>query len=194
VAPGRGSREGRGGRGGRDGRGPRDGRGSRERRDSGGEAREREFAETVVKVFRSATVVKGGRRFSFSALVVVGDGKGRVGVGYGKANEVPPSVEKAMKAARASLRHVHLLGDTVPHPVEGRYGSARVLLRPAGAGTGVIAGASARAVLEAAGVKNVLSKTFGSRNPKNVVKATFRALALLRSKAMVESLRGVTIE
>jgi small subunit ribosomal protein S5 len=188
----RGSREGRGGRGSRD---SRDSRGRRDRRDSANaEGREREFLETVVKVLRSSTVVKGGRRFSFAALVVVGDGKGRVGIGYGKANEVPPAVEKAMKVARVGLQRIHLVGDTIPHPVEGRYGSARILLRPAGAGTGVIAGASVRAVLEAVGVKNVLSKCFGSRNPKNVVKATMNALTLLRTKALVESLRGVTIE
>lgn len=153
-----------------------------------------DLTETVVKVFRTATVVKGGRRFSFAALVVVGDGQGRVGYGYGKANEVPPAVEKAIKEARETLRPISMAGDTIPHPIIGRFASSRVLLRPAGAGTGIIAGASVRAVVEAAGIKNVLSKTFGSRNPKNTVKATMNALERLRTKADVERLRGVTIE
>ncbi len=155
---------------------------------------DRELAETVVKVYRSATVVKGGRRFSFAALVVVGDGAGRVGIGYGKANEVPSAVDKALANARANLRTVSLVGDTIPHLVMGRYGAARVLLRPAAPGTGVIAGAGVRAVVEAAGVRNILSKVFGSRNLKNVVKATMRALEALRTRAQVERLRGVTIE
>jgi small subunit ribosomal protein S5 len=154
----------------------------------------RELLENVVKVFRCATVVRGGRRFSFSALVVVGDGNGRVGYGYGKANEVPPAVEKALKIAREGLQKVSLAGDTVPHKVIGRFGSTRVLLRPAGAGTGIIAGAAARAVVEAVGIKNVLTKCFGSRNPKNIVKATMNALASLRGREEVERLRGVTIE
>jgi small subunit ribosomal protein S5 len=158
------------------------------------EPESRELVETVVKVLRCATVVKGGRRFSFAALVVVGDGHGRVGYGYGKANEVPPAVEKAMKVAHEGLVKISLRGDTVPHSIIGRFGSSRVLLRPAGPGTGVIAGAPVRAVVEAAGIKNVLSKIFGSRNPKNVVKATMNALKRLRNKADVERLRGVTIE
>ncbi|MBL7222340.1 30S ribosomal protein S5 [bacterium] len=154
----------------------------------------RELTETVVKVWRNATVVKGGRRFSFAALVVVGDGQGRVGYGYGKANEVPPAVEKGIKEAHTALHRVSLVGDTIPHAITGCYGSARVLLRPAGPGTGVIAGASVRAVAEAAGIRNVLTKSYGSRNPKNVVKATMNALQRLRSKADVERLRGVPIE
>ena len=154
----------------------------------------RELTETVVKVYRSACVVKGGRRFSFAALVVVGDGKGRVGYGYGKANEVPPAVDKAMSAARVSLHRVCLKGDTLPHRVIGRFGSTKVLLRPAAPGTGVIAGAGVRAVVEAAGVKNILSKVFGARNLKNVVKATINAMCLVRSREEVERLRGVTIE
>lgn len=153
-----------------------------------------ELVENVVKIFRSSSVVKGGRRFSFAALVVVGDGRGRVGYGYGKANEVPNAVDKALSGARASLRNVALAGDTLPHAVTGRFGSTKVLLRPAAPGTGVIAGAGVRAVVEAAGVRNVLSKVFGSRNLKNVVKATMDALGQLRTRAEVERLRGVTIE
>ena len=154
----------------------------------------RELQETVVKVLRCATVVKGGRRFSFAALVVVGDGNGRVGCGYGKANEVPPAVEKGFKIAREELKRIFLDGGTIPHTVIGRFGSTRILLRPAGPGTGVIAGAGVRAVVEAAGIKNVLTKSYGSRNLKNVVKATMNALLSLRNKAEVERLRGVTIE
>jgi len=158
------------------------------------EEQERELVETVVKIYRCATVVRGGRRFSFSALVVVGDGAGRVGYGYGKANEVPPAVEKALTIAKRNMVTVPLSGSTVPHAVTGEFGSTRVLLRPAGPGTGVIAGAAVRAVVEAAGVKDVLTKVFGSRNMKNVVKATMDALGQLRSREQIERLRGVTIE
>jgi small subunit ribosomal protein S5 len=154
----------------------------------------RELIETVLKVYRSAAVVKGGRRFSFAALVVIGDGHGRVGFGYGKANEVPSAVDKAMADARATLRRVAVTGDTVPHKVIGTFGSTKVLLRPAAPGTGVIAGAGVRAIAEAAGIKNILSKVFGSRNLKNVVKATMDALTSLRTRADVERLRGVTLE
>jgi small subunit ribosomal protein S5 len=153
-----------------------------------------EFQETVVKVFRCATVVKGGRRFSFAALVVVGDGNGHVGVGYGKANEVPSAVEKALKSARDEIQTVHLSGSTIPHAVTGQFLSTRVLLRPAGPGAGIIAGSAVRAVAESAGVKDVLTKVFGSRNSKNVVKATMDALLQLRNRAEVERLRGVTLE
>ena len=153
-----------------------------------------DLTETVVKIYRCATVVKGGRRFSFSALVVVGDGAGRVGYGYGKANEVPPAVEKGIKIARESLKKIPLVGDTIPHTVTGRFGHSKVFLRPAGPGTGVIAGAPVRAVVQAAGIKNILTKIFGSRNMKNVVRATMTALESLRSKAEVERLRGVTID
>jgi len=153
----------------------------------------RELTETVVKIYRCATVVRGGRRFSFSALVVVGDGAGRVGYGYGKANEVPPAVEKALSIARKAMITVPLSGSTIPHAVMGRFGSSKVLLRPAGPGTGVIAGAAVRAVVEAAGIKDVLTKVFGSRNMKNVVKATMDALGQLRSREQIERLRGVTI-
>jgi len=158
-------------------------------RDTGGE-----LLENVVKIFRCAAVVKGGRRFSFAALVVVGDGNGRVGFGYGKANDVPGAVDKALTDARHRLTRVLLDGDTIPHKVVGRFESTRVLLRPAGQGTGVIAGAAVRAVVEAAGIGNVLTKVYGSRNAKNVVKATINALTSLRSKEEVERLRGVTIE
>ena len=161
-----------------------------EQRDSGSG---RELQETVVKVYRCSTVVRGGRRFSFAALVVVGDGSGRVGHGYGKANEVPPAVDKALSVARNNLIKAPLAGGTLPHAVMGRFGSARVYLRPAGPGTGIIAGAAVRAVVEAVGIKNILSKSLGSRNLKNVVKATINALTLLRSRAEVERLRGVTI-
>ena len=150
-----------------------------------------EFVENVVKVFRCATVVKGGRRFSFAALVVVGDSTGTVGWGYGKANDVPGAVEKGMKNARATMAKVLLSGDTIPHAVTGRFGHTRVLLRPAGPGTGVIAGAPVRAVVEAAGIRNVLTKSYGSRNAKNVVKATINGLLALRNREEVERLRGV---
>ena len=153
----------------------------------------RELEETVVNVYRCATVVKGGRRFSFAALVVVGDGSGRVGYGYGKANEVARAVEKGFKIAREGLKTIALAGGTIPHAITGRFGSARIFLRPAGPGTGVIAGAPARAVVEAAGIKNVLTKSYGSRNAKNVVKATMAALEGLRSREQVERLRGVTL-
>ena len=152
-----------------------------------------DLVENVVKVFRCAAVVKGGRRFSFAVLVVVGDGKGSVGHGYGKAKDVPGAVEKGIKDARDNLRKVYLDGDTIPHKVMGRFEATRVMLRPAGPGTGVIAGAAVRAVVEGVGIRNVLTKVFGSRNAKNVVKATMNALLALRDRAEVERLRGVTI-
>jgi len=155
---------------------------------------EKPLDDTVVKIYRSAKVVKGGRRFSFEALVVVGDRNGQVGVGYGKANEVPLSVEKGLKEAKKSLNEVPLVGRTIPHQVVGRAESTRVVLVPAGPGTGVIAGASARAVLELAGVQDVLTKVYNSTSPKNVVKATLNGLLKLRTKEMVESIRGVSIE
>ena len=151
------------------------------------------YEEQVVKIYRSSTVVKGGRRFHFSALVVVGDRAGRVGVGYGRANEVPAAVEKSMKDARKNVVSINLLGTTIPHQVIGRYGASKVVLVPAGEGTGVIAGAAVRAVLEYAGVHNVLTKTYGSAGAKNVVRATLAALEGLHSRQDVESLRGVTV-
>lgn len=152
-----------------------------------------EFIDRTVKIKRCAAVVKGGRRFSFAAMVVVGDGKGRVGWGYGKANEVPPAVEKANKAASRSMVRVPLENGTIPHRTEGRFGSAEVVLLPAGPGTGIIAGAAVRAVCEAAGVTNILTKSFRSNNPVLLVKATIAALQALRTKADVERLRGVTL-
>jgi len=150
--------------------------------------------ETVVKVYRCSKVVKGGRRFSFAALVVVGDRAGSVGIGYGKANEVPLAVEKGIKDAKKSLYKVALLGRTIPHRVDGKYRATKITLVPASPGTGVIAGSSARAVLELAGVQDVLTKVFGSTSAKNVVKATLDGLLKLRSKETVESLRGVEVE
>jgi len=154
---------------------------------------EKPLEDTVVKVFRCAKVVKGGRRFSFASLVVIGDRAGTVGVGYGKANEVPQAVEKGIKDAKKSLHKIALVGRTIPHSVNGKYRATKVVLVPASPGTGVIAGSSARAVLEYAGVQDVLTKVYGSTSAKNVVKATLDGLLKLRSKEMVESLRGVAI-
>jgi len=155
---------------------------------------EQPLEDTVVKVFRCSKVVKGGRRFSFAALVVVGDRAGTVGAGYGKANEVPLAVEKAIKDAKKSLHKIALLGRTIPYQVRGKYGATRIMLVPASPGTGVIAGSSARAVLEFAGVQDVLTKVYGSTSAKNVVKATLSGLLKLRSKERIESLRGVEVE
>lgn len=152
-----------------------------------------ELIDKVVKIKRCAAVVKGGRRFSFAAMVVVGDGKGRAGWGYGKANEVPPSVEKAVKQASRSMTDVALVEGTIPHLVKGRYGAAKVLLAPAGPGTGVIAGDAVRAVCEAAGIRDILTKSFGSPNPVTLVKATFDALGQLRTQQDIERLRGVSL-
>lgn len=149
--------------------------------------------ETVVKIYRCAKVVRGGRRFSFGALVAVGDRNTHVGMGYGKANEVPAAVEKAIKVARRAVVGVTLSGTTIPHEVHGRYGASHIKLVPASPGTGVIACSPVRAVLELAGIRDVLSKASGSTNPKNLVKATFDALAQLRSRESVESLRGVSL-
>jgi small subunit ribosomal protein S5 len=152
--------------------------------------------ERVVKIRRCAAVVKGGRRFSFNALVVVGDKKGRVACGYGKANEVPPAVEKAVKDAQEVMRRqtkIQMRGLTIPHRVIGKYGSSKVVLVPAGPGTGVKAGPGVRDVLEACGIKNILSKTHGSTNPLNLVKATIQGLMLLRTKEEVQRLRGVAL-
>ncbi len=149
--------------------------------------------ERVLKIKRCAAVVKGGRRFSFAALVVVGDGKGRVGYGYGKANEVPPSVQKAQKQANRDVVDVPLIDGSIPHRVIGRYGAAKVILLPANPGTGIIAGPAVRAVCEAAGVKDILTKSFSSNNPSVLVKATFDALKQLRTREDVERLRGVTL-
>ncbi len=150
--------------------------------------------DVLVKLYRCATVVKGGRRFSFGALVVVGDRRGQVGFGYGKANEVPPAVEKGVKQARRRMVTIPRRGSTIPHRVIGKYGSSQIMLIPASPGTGVIAGAAPRAVLELAGIKDVLTKCYGSTSPKNLVKATLDGLQRLRTRATVERLRGVKIE
>jgi len=155
---------------------------------------EQPLEDTVVKIFRCAKVVKGGRRFSFAALVVVGDRKGTVGMGYGRANEVPMAVEKGVKDAKKNLQKIVLVGKTIPHQVTGRYEATKITLVPASPGTGVIAGSSARAVLEYAGVQDILTKVYGSTSAKNVVKATMNGLLKLRSKETIEFLRGVVIE
>lgn len=149
--------------------------------------------EKVVRVNRTSAVVKGGRRFSFAALVIVGDRKGVVGCGQGKAREVPTSIEKAVRDARKNLVRYPLRGDTIPHTVTGKYRSSRVLLRPAAPGTGIKAGASVRAVVEELGVRNILTKVYGSRNPLNVVKATLNGLEQLLSKREVFELRGLPV-
>jgi small subunit ribosomal protein S5 len=151
------------------------------------------YEEKVVKIKRCAAVVKGGRRFSFAAMVVVGDKNGRVGYGYGKANEVPPSVEKAVKQATRNMIRVPVQEGTIPHVVRGRFGAAKVLLLPAGPGTGVIAGDAVRAVCETTGIKDILTKSFGSNNPVLLVKATVNALEQLRTRQEVERLRGVAL-
>ena len=155
---------------------------------------EQPLENTVVKVFRCAKVVKGGRRFSFGALVVVGDHSSTVGVGYGKADEVPLAVEKAVKEAKKNLHKIVLYERTLPHKIIGRHESTQIVLIPARPGTGVIAGSSARAVLEFAGIQDILTKVHGSTAAKNVVKATLDGLLKLRSKEQVEALRGVKIE
>jgi small subunit ribosomal protein S5 len=152
-----------------------------------------EYIDRVVKIKRCAAVVKGGRRFSFAALVVVGNGKGKVGWGYGKANEVPPSVEKANKQATQSMIEIPVVDGTISHTVHGRFGAAKVILLPAGPGTGVIAGAAVRAVCEAAGITDILTKSFGTNNPVTLVKATLNGLRTLRTKQDIERLRGVSL-
>jgi len=153
--------------------------------------RESELQETVVHINRVAKVVKGGKNFSFSAVVVAGDGSGQVGYGTGKAREVPPAIQKASEQAKRYMIRVPLIGGTVPHTVWGRHGATRVLLRPASPGTGVIAGGGVRAVMESAGVQDVLTKIVGSRNPFNVVRATFDAINRLMTESQVTRLRGV---
>ena len=173
-------------------------RGSRERAPRG-ERRDREetkspFLERVVTINRVSKVVQGGRRFSFTALVVVGDGNGMVGVGYGKAREVPAAIAKGVEEAKKSFFRVPRLGGTIPHPVQGEAAAGVVLLRPAAAGTGVIAGGPVRAVLECAGVNDVLSKSLGSSNTINIVHATVAALRKLEEPASVAARRGLTLE
>ena len=182
---------GRGGRGGRGGDTMRRGRGRKDRSD---EPREREFQETLISVYRCSATVKGGRRLSFGSLVCVGDGKGRVGIGYGKAKEVPGAFQKAIKAGRRALKRFSIAqGGTIPHTIRGRFGASEVVLIPAMPGTGVIAGTAVKAILEAGGLTNVLTKVYGSNNTRNVVKAVMDALEKLRSKEMTENLRGVQL-
>ncbi len=154
---------------------------------------ESEFEEEVVKIYRCATVVKGGRRFSFAALVVVGDRNGRVGIGYGKAPEVPSAVDKARKLAHRKMKRIGLRGGTLPHRTWGRFGASRVLMIPASEGTGVIAGGSVRPVLELAGVRDVLTKSYGSNSPKNLVRAAFEALTGLYDRQEIARIRGVSL-
>jgi small subunit ribosomal protein S5 len=152
-----------------------------------------EFQETVVKIKPVSKATKGGRKRSFSALVVVGDRNGRVGFGAGKAGEVPTAIEKGIKEARKNMVSVTLRGRTIPHTVIGKYGSATVFMKPASTGTGVIAGSSVRAVVEAAGIRDILTKSRGSANPVNLVKAAMNGLVSLMGKKQVELLRGVRI-
>lgn len=156
------------------------------------EPNETEMIDRVIHINRCSKVVKGGRRFSFSALVVVGDGNGRVGFGHGKAKEVPEAIRKGVEKAKKSMITVPLEDRTIPYDVLGKFGAGSVLLKPASKGTGVIAGGPARAVLEAAGVGDILSKCLGSNNPHNVVKATMNALGQLRSADEIRSRRGIT--
>lgn len=152
------------------------------------------MVEKLVQVNRVAKVVKGGRIFSFTALTVVGDGKGRVGFGRGKAREVPAAIQKALEAARRNMIQIDLNGSTLQHPVTGQHGASRVYMQPASEGTGVIAGGAMRAVLEVAGVHNVLAKCYGSTNANNVVHATFNGLAAMSSPEAVAAKRGKTVE
>lgn len=157
------------------------------------DARDKAGDDIVVQIKRCSTVVRGGRRFSFGALVVVGDRNGKVGVGYGKSKEVPSAVEKGRKNAARNMKSVKLLKGTLPHRVIGRFGASKVVMVPASPGTGVIAGSSVRAVLELAGVHDVLTKSYGSNTPRNLIRATFEGLMELVSREDVERLRGVKL-
>lgn len=158
-----------------------------------GPGEDKAIDDIVVRINRCAAVVRGGRRFSFGALVVVGDRKGQVGVGYGKSKEVPSAVEKGRKIAMRNMKRVKLVRGTLPHRVKGRFGASKVVMVPAGPGTGVIAGASVRAVLELAGVRDVLTKSFGSNSPHNLVRATLEGLLGMVTREDVEKLRGVKL-
>ena len=152
-----------------------------------------EFDENVIAINRSAKVVKGGKNFSFGALVVVGDRNGRVGCGYGKANEISDAIRKGGEAAKRSLVKVPMNGQTLPHEIEVKFGGARVLLRPASAGTGLIAGGAVRAILELAGIKDVLAKSLGAANAANVAKATFKAISSLSTREQAYAKRGLSV-
>jgi small subunit ribosomal protein S5 len=153
-----------------------------------------EFMEKLVAVNRTAKVVKGGRQFGFTALTVVGDGAGRVGFGFGKAREVPVAISKGMAAARKNMINVSLRNETLHYAIKGTHGATRVFMQPASDGTGVIAGGGMRAVLECVGVRNVLAKSYGSRNPINVVRATLKALAAIRSPEQIAAKRGKSLD
>jgi small subunit ribosomal protein S5 len=163
-------------------------------KDQGDKAQTEGLQEKLVQVNRVAKVVKGGRIFGFTALTVVGDGKGRVGFGRGKAREVPVAIQKAMEAARRNMIEVQLNGDTIQYPVKAAHGASKVYMQPASAGTGIIAGGAMRAVLELAGIHNVLAKCYGSTNPVNVVRATFNGLQQMRSPDEVALKRGKSVE